>query len=57
MPGPAHALGWWSSAGGCVTNKLFYGDNLEVLRDEIASEIIDQAALCSGERRKRGSSS
>ena len=26
---------------GCALNKLFYGDNLDVLRDHIASDSID----------------
>ncbi len=30
-----------AEGGGCVTNKLFYGDNLDVLREHIASESVD----------------
>jgi 16S rRNA G966 N2-methylase RsmD len=28
-------------AGAGVTNKLFYGDNLDVLREQIADESVD----------------
>jgi 16S rRNA G966 N2-methylase RsmD len=32
-------------AGGRVTNKLYYGDNLDVLREHIASESVDLVYL------------
>lgn len=36
------------SGGGCVTNKLFYGDNLDVLRESIADQSLDHACEAGG---------
>ena len=36
----AGLLGFPCSGGGCVTNKVFHRDNLEVLRQDIAGETV-----------------
>lgn len=36
------------SGGGCVTNQLFYGDNLDVLREHIADQSLDHACEAGG---------
>jgi adenine specific DNA methylase Mod len=44
LPDAGEPLGW-SRSGEVSVNRLYYGDNLEVLRDEIASESVDLVYL------------
>lgn len=46
FPAPHHpALTASLGGGGCVTNKLFFGDNLNVLREQIADESVEKVRL------------
>jgi hypothetical protein len=38
---PRRRLSWRHWQGGGMGNHLYYGDNLKVLRDSIASESVD----------------
>jgi len=43
--GTVHQVAKGASAGAVALNKLFYGDNLEVLRQSISAETVDLAYL------------